>query len=160
MTIQRDTILDVQGMTCGSCVRHVTIALKDIDGVERVDVKLRDGTVAIKHDLVEAPVDTLIEALREAGYESQEEAVIRALTTIGAITVALAAASCARNESHGIHADHAGYEPAEKVELDTPAAPALVTVEAAREAAAPAVTATPTEPDEPVAEKPKAVLRP
>jgi copper chaperone len=72
MTIQRDTILDVQGMTCGSCVRHVTIALEDIDGVEKVDVKLRDGTVAIKHDLVEAPVDTLIEALREAGYESQQ----------------------------------------------------------------------------------------
>jgi copper chaperone CopZ len=72
MTIQRDTILDVQGMTCGSCVRHVTIALEDIDGVEKADVKLRDGTVAIKHDLVEAPVDTLIEALREAGYESQQ----------------------------------------------------------------------------------------
>jgi copper chaperone len=71
MAIQQDTILDVQGMTCGSCVRHVTIALEDVDGVDKVDVKLRDGTVAIKHDLVEAPVDALIDALREAGYESQ-----------------------------------------------------------------------------------------
>ncbi len=72
MTIHRDTILDVQGMTCGSCVRHVTIALKDIDGVDKVDVKLRDGTVTVQHDLVEAPVETLIVALREAGYDSQQ----------------------------------------------------------------------------------------
>lgn len=71
MTIQRATILDVQGMTCGSCVRHVTVALEDIDGVDKVDVKLRDRTVTVQHDLVEAPVATLIEALREAGYESQ-----------------------------------------------------------------------------------------
>jgi len=71
MTIQRATTLDVQGMTCGSCVRHVTLALEDIDGVDKVDVKLRDGTVTVQHDLVEATVETLIAALREAGYESQ-----------------------------------------------------------------------------------------
>jgi hypothetical protein len=89
---------------------------------------------------------------------------MRTLTAVGAITVALAAASCARNESHGKHADHAGYEQADKVELETPAAPAFVTVEPAREAAAPAVTATQILPDGTVAEKPKAkrkaVLRP
>lgn len=71
MTIQRDTILDVQGMTCGSCVRHVTMALKEIDGVDKVAVQLRDGTVVVQHDLVEAHVESLIDALREAGYESQ-----------------------------------------------------------------------------------------
>jgi hypothetical protein len=90
--------------------------------------------------------------------------VIRALTAIGAITFALAVASCARNESHGKHADHAGHEPADKVELDTPAAPAPVTVEPTREAAAPVATATPIEPDKTIAEKPtakrKAALRP
>jgi copper chaperone len=71
MTIQQDTILTVQGMTCGSCVRHVTMALKDIDGVDKVDVKFRDGIVVVQHDAVEAPVACLIDALRDAGYESQ-----------------------------------------------------------------------------------------
>ena len=75
MTIQRDTILTVQGMTCGSCVRHVTTALKELDGVEKVDVKLRDGIVVVQHDASEAPVDSLMDALREAGYESQPKPV-------------------------------------------------------------------------------------
>lgn len=75
MTIERDTILTVQGMTCGSCVRHVTAALEELDGVEKVDVKLREGIVIVQHDAVEAPVDQLIGALRDAGYESQPKAV-------------------------------------------------------------------------------------
>lgn len=71
MTTQRDTILTVHGMTCGSCVRHVTAALKQLDGVGKVDVKLRDGIVVVGHDAVAAPIDRLIDALRDAGYESQ-----------------------------------------------------------------------------------------
>ena len=56
-------------------VRHVTQALKELDGVEKVDVKLRDGIVVVQHDAIEAPVDQLIDALREAGYESQPKSV-------------------------------------------------------------------------------------
>ncbi|KAB2884534.1 MAG: heavy-metal-associated domain-containing protein [Kofleriaceae bacterium] len=72
MSIQRNTTLHVQGMTCGSCVRHVTMALKDLDGVGQIDVSLRDRIVIVQHDVVEAPVESLIDALREAGYESQQ----------------------------------------------------------------------------------------
>lgn len=67
-----DTILDVQGMTCMSCIRHVNNALRELDGVDHVDVKLRDGTVIVRHDAAQAPISSLIDALREAGYESQE----------------------------------------------------------------------------------------
>ena len=66
------TNLDVQGMTCGSCVRHVNHALRDLDGVADVDVKLREGIVTVRHDAGQAPVTSLIEALRDAGYDSQE----------------------------------------------------------------------------------------
>lgn len=68
------TILDVQGMTCMSCIRHVNDALRDLDGVDQVEVKLRDGTVIVQHDAAQAPVGQLIEALREAGYESTAQA--------------------------------------------------------------------------------------
>ena len=71
MTTRRDTTLNVQGMTCRSCIRHVTDALCELDGVDKVDVQLREGTVMVQHDLVEAPVDSLIAKLREAGFESQ-----------------------------------------------------------------------------------------
>ena len=75
MTTQRDTILTVQGMTCGSCIRHVTAALKELDGVEKVEVMLRDGIVVIQHDAIEAPVASLIDALRASGYKSEPKQV-------------------------------------------------------------------------------------
>lgn len=67
-----DTTLDVEGMTCMSCIRHVNDALRDLDGVDKVEVKLREGTVIVRHDAAQAPITTLIEALRDAGYESKE----------------------------------------------------------------------------------------
>ena len=75
MSKEQDTILEVQGMTCPSCIRHVTSALTDIDGVGKVDVKLRDGLVVVKHDASQAPITQLIEALGEAGYASKQRQV-------------------------------------------------------------------------------------
>lgn len=63
----KTSTLTVEGMTCPSCVAHVNRALRDLDGVEAVDVRLREGTVVVRH---EAEVELLIEALREAGYPS------------------------------------------------------------------------------------------
>ena len=71
MSNENDTILTVQGMTCPSCIRHVTEALKELDGVDTVRVELRDGIVAVQHDAAATPVERLIDALRDAGYESQ-----------------------------------------------------------------------------------------
>lgn len=72
MSNEQDTVLEVQGMTCPSCIRHVTSALKDVEGVGTVDVKLRDGLVVVKHDAAAAPITLLIDALAEAGYVSKQ----------------------------------------------------------------------------------------
>jgi copper chaperone len=66
---QRNTILNVLGMSCGSCVRHVTAALAAVPGVSKVDVQLRSGTAVIEHD-AKATTLHLIDALRGTGYES------------------------------------------------------------------------------------------
>lgn len=68
------TLLQVDGMSCPSCIRHIDSALCELDGVEKVDVKLREGTVLVTHDAASAPMNTLIEALRDAGYESRPKA--------------------------------------------------------------------------------------
>lgn len=62
------TILNVEGMSCPSCIRHVKQALA-LDGVANVDVRIDDGRVAVDH---EARVSTgrLIAALEQAGYEA------------------------------------------------------------------------------------------
>ena len=75
MSNEQATILEVQGMTCPSCIRHVTSALAELDGVGAVDVKLRDGIVVVKHDTAQAPITQLIEALADAGYVSQQRQV-------------------------------------------------------------------------------------
>jgi len=74
MSNPRETVLAVEGMTCPSCVRHVGEALKDVAGVEKVELDLRNGIAVVLHDATEAPIDRLIEAVREAGYESQPKA--------------------------------------------------------------------------------------
>lgn len=68
MKEQQETILQVRGMTCGACARHVTAALTDVDGVKDVEVHRREGRVVVRH---ETSVDALTEAVRQAGYEAE-----------------------------------------------------------------------------------------
>lgn len=70
MDTTEKTVLHVEGMTCRSCVQHVTTALCDLDGVRGADVQLREGKVIVEHQVPGPPVTAMIEALREAGYES------------------------------------------------------------------------------------------
>ncbi|MFZ5894707.1 MAG: heavy-metal-associated domain-containing protein [Myxococcota bacterium] len=74
MNNERETVLDVEGMSCGSCLRHVTAALTELEGVAKVDVKLRDGIVIVQHDPARSSIAQLVEALGEAGYPSSERA--------------------------------------------------------------------------------------
>jgi len=70
----KETLLHVDGMSCPSCVRHINSALCAIQGIGKVDVKLREGTVLVTHDPATAPMNTLVEALRDAGYEAHPQA--------------------------------------------------------------------------------------
>lgn len=70
MAQEIETVLSVEGMTCGSCVRHVEHALEDLDGVSQVEVRLREGKVRVRHDN-SAPTEILVDALKDAGYPSR-----------------------------------------------------------------------------------------
>ncbi|MDC3961575.1 heavy-metal-associated domain-containing protein [Polyangium jinanense] len=70
----KETLLQVDGMSCPSCIRHIDSALRGLGGVEKVDVKLREGTVLVKHDPSSAPTNALVDALGDAGYESRPRA--------------------------------------------------------------------------------------
>jgi copper chaperone CopZ len=61
--------LSVSGMTCGSCVKHVTNALKPLDGVQDVSVDLGAGKVKVTRATDKS--DDLIAALIEDGYPAQ-----------------------------------------------------------------------------------------
>lgn len=74
MTTKKETLLDVEGMTCSSCVRHVTTALRQLPGIAEVEVSLADGTVRIAHDPDGASTGEMIAALDAAGYASHPPA--------------------------------------------------------------------------------------
>ena len=59
--------LHIDGMTCGSCVRHVSEALLAIPGVREANVDLDSDSATINADR-EVSHDVLFKALDEAGY--------------------------------------------------------------------------------------------
>jgi copper chaperone len=65
-----NTVLNVRGMTCASCAYHVIAALSDLDGVGKVDVRVREGQVVVEHNGELISVAQLIAALDETGYEA------------------------------------------------------------------------------------------
>ena len=60
--------LNVQEMSCGACVRHVTQALSPLPGVEAVEVDLQAGRVRVSGNPDSA---ALLTALDDAGYPAQ-----------------------------------------------------------------------------------------
>ncbi len=67
---KRDTVFTVSGMSCGSCVRHVTSALLGVPGVANVEVSLKAGTVLVRHE-PEASTASMVEAIEDAGYGAE-----------------------------------------------------------------------------------------
>lgn len=67
-TVPREFIrLSIAGMRCAGCVESVVTALREAPGVERADVSFADHTALVRGDV---EPETLIEALREAGYDA------------------------------------------------------------------------------------------
>lgn len=60
---------DVEGMTCGHCVRAITRAIHTLDPDARVDVDLTHGVVTVEGAIL---VDAAAGAIRNAGYTVRE----------------------------------------------------------------------------------------
>lgn len=68
MTFQT-TILNITGMTCGSCSRHVDHVLRHVPAVSDVRVDQRAGMAQITHT-GDTTSDALIAAMVGAGYDA------------------------------------------------------------------------------------------
>lgn len=69
MTNQKTVELTISGMSCGSCVRHVTEALRGVAGVTDATVDLKGGRATVACD-VSLPSTELVDVVEEAGYEA------------------------------------------------------------------------------------------
>lgn len=59
--------LSIEGMSCGSCVKHTSEALEKIDGVSSVSVDLETKTAVIESDAAITD-DVLKSVVSGAGY--------------------------------------------------------------------------------------------
>ena len=59
----------IDGMTCTSCVAHITKAVRKVAGVESVKVDLGTDSAAIAFDPGQTSLTTIAMAIRGAGYE-------------------------------------------------------------------------------------------
>jgi copper chaperone CopZ len=62
--------LQVTGMSCMNCVKHVTRALESVPGVTRVEVTLAPPRALVRYDPETAGPDALLEAVRAAGCDA------------------------------------------------------------------------------------------
>ncbi len=63
-----EAVLDIEGMTCASCVARVEKRLQRLDGVE-ASVNLATESARIDYP-ADLDADALVAAVREAGYEA------------------------------------------------------------------------------------------
>jgi len=68
------TVLRSDEFTCPSCVAKIEKALAATPGVTKARVHFSTGRIEVEHDAASAPVETLVSAVKSAGYEARPAA--------------------------------------------------------------------------------------
>jgi copper chaperone len=61
--------LNVQGMSCGHCVKAIEGSVGQLEGVKQVNVKLDEAVVEVAFTESEVSLDKIKEAIEDQGYE-------------------------------------------------------------------------------------------
>jgi len=62
-------VLNVPAISCGHCKAAIETALKDIAGLDGVDVDVAAKTVTVDYEAETTPLETIAAAISAAGYE-------------------------------------------------------------------------------------------
>src|SRR3954464_7517608 len=69
----REVNLNVEGMTCASCVAHVEKALKSVPGTQTAQVNLARGFARVRFDPSKTDPTKLAEAVEHSGYHAHPQ---------------------------------------------------------------------------------------
>ncbi len=61
--------LNVQGMSCGHCVKAIEGSVGELEGVNQVSVKLDEALVEVSFNESEVSLDKIKETIEEQGYD-------------------------------------------------------------------------------------------
>ena len=62
--------LNIDGMTCGGCVKSVTKVLNGLDGVRSATVSLENKNAQVEFDEGKIQIAQLVEAVEDAGFDA------------------------------------------------------------------------------------------
>lgn len=62
--------IKIDGMSCEHCAGKVEKAVSELDGVEKIKVKLKNAEAKIKFDETKIPLEKILETVTELGYEA------------------------------------------------------------------------------------------
>ena len=63
--------LNIDGMTCGGCVKSVTKVLNDLDGVRSATVSLENKNAQVEFDEGKIQIAQLVEAVEDTGFDAR-----------------------------------------------------------------------------------------
>ncbi len=63
--------LNIDGMTCGGCVKSVTKVLNGLDGVRSATVSLENKNAQVEFDEGKIQIVQLVEAVEDAGFDAR-----------------------------------------------------------------------------------------
>lgn len=65
------TIIKVEGMSCGGCVKSVTNVLTALPGVAKAEVSLDDKQARIEYEAGRVSIDDMKRVIVDAGFEAE-----------------------------------------------------------------------------------------
>ena len=63
--------LNIDGMTCGGCVKSVTKVLNDLYGVRSATVSLENKNAQVEFDEGKIQIAQLVEAVEDTGFDAR-----------------------------------------------------------------------------------------
>lgn len=63
--------LNIDGMTCGGCVKSVTKVLNGLDGVRSATVSLENKNAQVEFDEGKIQIAQLVEVVEDAGFDAR-----------------------------------------------------------------------------------------
>uniref|UniRef100_A0A0N5AGX9 P-type Cu(+) transporter n=1 Tax=Syphacia muris TaxID=451379 RepID=A0A0N5AGX9_9BILA len=70
-TSYRNAYIDVKGMTCNSCVKHIQEQVKLLEGVKDIEVSLDSGEAFITFNSNILSNDAVVQAIEDLGYDAK-----------------------------------------------------------------------------------------
>ena len=62
--------LNIEGMTCGGCVKSITRILEGVNGVAKAEVSLEQKNSVVEFDPAQTDPAVLIEAVEDGGFDA------------------------------------------------------------------------------------------